>query len=406
MPSTAPGLLPPGLAAREVTVMSRNVYVGTDLEPTVAAIASGDPSAIIGAVSQAWANVVATNFPERAEALADEIKHARPLLVGLQEVALFRTGEFDSFVGNPTQASHVEYDYLDLLLDALDRRGLHYAPAAVTEEFDAEFPGFTANGLQDIRLTDRDVILARTDVPSWQFRLSNVQEENFVHNVSVPVGGTGQSFTFLRGWASVDATVGGRTVRFVNAHLEGESANPLVNAIQVAQANELLAGPATTTLPVILAGDFNSRADGTGTATYAALIGAGFKDAWSATHPRAVGNTWGHDADLRNTTVNLTQRLDLVLYRGDLRALDTELVGEERHDRTRSGLWPSDHAGIVATLGLHARAGHHHHPADSCLASLVVTVRRLAEAARDHGEPFSIFFRLERLLEVHFLSPW
>jgi hypothetical protein len=108
-------------------------------------------------------------------------------------------------------------------------------------------------------------------------------------------------------------------------------------------------------LPVILAGDFNSRADGTGTATYATLIGAGFDDTWTATHPGSLGNTWGHAVDLRNTTVDLTQRLDLVLYRGDLSAERAVVVGEELADRTASGLWPSDHAGVVATLELHAR---------------------------------------------------
>jgi hypothetical protein len=137
-----------------------------------------------------------------------------------------------------------------------------------------------------------------------------------------------------------------------------ENPNPLANAIQVAQASELLTGPASTSLPVILVGDFNSRADGTGTATYGLLRGAGFDDAWSQTHPNEPGNTFGHDADLRNTTVNFTQRIDLVLYRGDLRALGADVVGDELSDRTSSGLWPSDHGGGVATLGVHVRPVH------------------------------------------------
>jgi endonuclease/exonuclease/phosphatase family metal-dependent hydrolase len=101
---------------------------------------------------------------------------------------------------------------------------------------------------------------------------------------------------------------------------------------------------------VILAGDFNSRADGTGTPTYNNLINAGFDDAWSATHPRELGNTRGHDADLLNATVDLTQRLDLMLFRNKLCALEAYVVGDEPSDRTHSGLWPSDHAGVVATL--------------------------------------------------------
>jgi hypothetical protein len=336
--------------------MTRNLYVGADLAPVVGAIASGDPSAIVGAVSTFWADVRSTNFPERADTLAEEIAHTEPLLVGLQEVSLFRTGAPDSFFGNPTRATQVEFDYLAILLAALDERGLHYAPVAVTQNVDAESTGFVAPGLlRDIRLTDRDVILARTDLPASQLQLSNIRTANFATNVTIPIGHTGQSFTSLHGWNSVDAKVRGKVFRFINTHLEVESPSPIVNDVQLAQGVELLTGPADTPLPVILVGDFNSRADGTGTATYRHLIDAGLQDAWSDTHPGEPGYTFGHDANLRNATVNFTQRLDLVLYRGDLRAFDADVVGEELRDRTRSGLWPSDHAGVVATLGVHER---------------------------------------------------
>src|SRR5262249_42497473 len=348
-----------GRADRAVTVMTRNLYVGADLSPLAAALASGSPSAIIGAASTIWAGVVSTNFTERAEALADEIADAQPLLIGLQEVSLFRTGAPDSFVGNPTRAEAVAFDYLDILLRELRERGLHYAAVAVTQNVDAELTGFVAPGvLRDIRLTDRDVILARTDLPASQLRLSNIQAANFATNLTVPIGATGQDFTNLCGWGAADVQVRGQSFRFINPHLQAESPNPLVNAIQVAQAGELLTGPASTPLPVILVGDFNSRADGTGTATYRLLRGAGFGDVWSQTHPREPGNTFGHDADLRNTTVNFTQRIDLVLYRGDLRALGADVVGDELSDRTSSGLWPSDHGGVVATLGVHVRPVH------------------------------------------------
>jgi hypothetical protein len=331
-----------------IPVMTRNLYVGADLSPVFAAAAKGDGPGIVQATTATWQNVKATNFPERAGALADEIEDSEPLLVGLQEVSLFRTGPPDSITGTPTPAEHVELDYLDLLLRELDQRGLHYAPVTITKGADAEIPGFTAPGvLQDIRLTDRDVILARTDVSSSKLQLSNEQTGNYATYASLPIGQTGQSIKLLHGWGSVDVTLRGQTFRFINTHLQPEG--PL-NAIQVAQGNELLNGPANTSLPVVLVGDFNSRADGTGTPTYDNLIGAGFKDAWSATHPRDLGNTWGHDANLLNTTVDLTKRLDLVLYRNNLCALDADVVGDELSDRTPSGLWPSDHGGVVATL--------------------------------------------------------
>jgi hypothetical protein len=344
--------LPGNLASNKdrplITFMTRNLYLGADPSPVFEAVGRGDRLDIIQATTSAWATVKATNFPERAKALADEIERSDPLLVGLQEVSLYRTGPFDSFFGNQTRATHVEFDYLDILRRELIERDLHYAPVAVTVNIDAENPGYTAPGvLQDIRLTDHDVILARTDLLDSKLQLSNRQGGNFANYASVPIGNTGQSIKLLRGWNSVDVTLHGQTFRFINSHLEQEGP---FNEIQVAQGHEILQGPADTDLPVILAGDFNSRADRTGTPTYGNLIGAGFNDAWRATHPRDLGNTWGHDEDLRNTTADLTQRLDLVLFRDNLCALDADVVGDELTDRTPSGLWPSDHAGVVATL--------------------------------------------------------
>jgi hypothetical protein len=331
--------------------MTRNLYLGADLDPVFAASATGDGRAIVAATTTAWQNVKATNFPERAGAIADEIERSQPLLVGLQEDSMFRTGPPDSITGNLTPNSEqVEFNYLELLLQELDQRDLHYAPVTITTNTDAENPGFTAPGvLEDIRLTDRDVILARPDGPKPA--LTNKQADNFEARASVPIGTTG-NLDLLRGWGSVDVTLRGQTFRFINTHLEQEgpfSDHPF-NQVQVAQGNENLSGPASTSLPVILVGDFNSWAGGGGTDTYSKLIGAGFKDTWSATHPSEPGNTWGHDADLLDTTVNLTQRLDLVLFRNNLCAFKADVVGDELKDRTPYGLWPSDHAGLVATL--------------------------------------------------------
>jgi endonuclease/exonuclease/phosphatase family metal-dependent hydrolase len=341
--------------SQHITVMTRNLYLGANLDHAIAAIFSGDPDTIIDAATATWASVVATNFPERAEVLAEEIAQSQPQLVGLQEVSLYRTGPPDTFSDNPTPARRVRLDYLEILLQELNERGLHYAPVAVTKNFDVENPGYTAPGvLQDIRLTDRDVILARTDLPASELKLSNVQTANFHTNASLPIGTSGLSVTILRGWGSVDVTSGGHKYRLINTHLEQEG---LFNPYQVAQGNEILSGPANTSLPVILVGDYNSRADGTGTPTYSDLTGAGFTDAWSVTHPGELGNTFGHEPLLRNETPDLTQRIDLVLFRGSLSdslsVLDADVVGDEPDDRTTpSGLWPSDHAGLVARLGL------------------------------------------------------
>ncbi|MFE2140497.1 endonuclease/exonuclease/phosphatase family protein [Streptomyces sp. NPDC059456] len=158
-----------------------------------------------------------------------------------------------------------------------------------------------------------------------------------------------------QGWAAVDATVRGRTTRVVNTHLE-----PLSPAVQQAQAAELLAGPLDTTLPTVLLGDLNSAAGGVGavpgrtdTPTYGQLLAAGFSDAWTARHRKDPGFTCCQAADLRNIASTLSQRIDYVVFRNGIKAVSTHRVGAEQADRTPSGLWPSDHAGVWSLLRIH-----------------------------------------------------
>jgi hypothetical protein len=328
---------------RVLTVMTRNVYIGTNFDPIFAA---RTPEALLSATATAFGNVQATNFPARAQALAGEIAATAPDLVGLQEMEIIRTGP----VGDPAPATDVVGDYLELLLAALEVRGLEYTPVAINVNADVEAP--SALGL-DVRATDRDVILARGRIVR---KARKVQEQNFSTNLTLPT--LGGPITIVRGWSAVDLKLRGRRVRFLNTHLEPSSA-----AVQVAQANELLAGPAHTRLPLILLGDFNSPAEGTGTATYANLLAAGFADAWSQAEPGVAGLTCCHASNLLNPLPTLNRRIDLVLLRGasgDRRghrggggyvARRAEVVGDEPADRLDpSGLWPSDHAGVVARL--------------------------------------------------------
>lgn len=352
----APGSLTAAWAAEhpgpaQLRVMTRNLYLGADLAPVLAATS---PQALVAAVTAAYANVQATNFPERADALADEIAESDPHLVGLQEAVLWRS----QTPAGPGSATHIEYDFLQILLDKLSARGKHYAPvASVTVGSDFEAPRSTPAGLQDIRLTDRDVLLARTDLPKRVFSVANAQAATFQNHVSIcrPVLGCPPSppLQVRRGWAAADATVRGHTARVVTTHLE-----PASPTVQEAQAGELLAGPLKTKLPTVLLGDLNSAAGGVGatpgtaTQSYNILLAAGFIDAWTATRHRDPGFTCCQAPDLRNPTSSLTQRIDYVLFRGKVTARATDRVGESQADRTPSGLWPSDHAGVRSVLQL------------------------------------------------------
>jgi hypothetical protein len=125
---------------RPVGVMTRNLYLGADLTP---AITAPDPVALAIAATGIWQTVQATNFPERARALASEIKTRAPLLVGLQEVALWRTGPPDGPPGfpglpNATPATDVAYDFLALLLGALANGHSPYQAVVQQQEADLE----------------------------------------------------------------------------------------------------------------------------------------------------------------------------------------------------------------------------------------------------------------------------
>ena len=142
----------------------------------------------------------------------------------------------------------------------------------------------------------------------------------------------------------------GGTLRFITTHLEVASPAEAREA-QARQMGELLEGPARTSLPVVMAGDFNSRP---GTPTYERALAGGLEDAWTRAHPDGPrGLTCCHALPLDDPADALRSRIDLILTRGDIDVTEAITVGDAR-DHFTAGLWPSDHAGVVATLELRA----------------------------------------------------
>ena len=335
-------------ASADVKVMSYNLYLGADIFDLVGAPAEQVP--IIAA--QLFAGVQATDFPARAGALADIIEAETPDLIGLQEVSLYRTQTpADNFPDGPnTPATTVAIDFLQILLDELDERGLDYSVRATTTNADVEVPSTTdGQTFTDIRLTDRDVILAREGVTT-----SGAVTANFDAFAPVPVGGG--TIDFLRGYNSVSATVEDVTFTFANAHLEVDDGNPEGAALaQLGQANELREALGSLRGPVVLVGDFNSPADGSGTVISTSLFTGTTYDLLTNFYTDAFvaadveGATCCQAGDLSNTSSTLSSRIDLILYRGAVEALSAEIVGDERVN-LGGPQWPSDHAGVVATL--------------------------------------------------------
>ena len=318
--------------AQPLTVMTYNVYVGSSAQPLLNV---QELLQVPTEVAKMYANVMASDFPNRAIGIAKSIKEHNPHVIGLQEIALIRhQSPGDYLAGNPTLAEEVVLDFLQLLMDALENQGLDYNVAAQVENIDAEMPMLAETGLDDIRLTDYDVILARSDV-----EISRQVTANYDSTLNIEM----LALEIQRGYAAVDATIAGTTYRIVNTHLEA-----FIEPIRVSQTQELVDILSNETLPIILLGDFNTRAtEGTG---YNILLNAGYVDVWQM-DSEGTGNTCCQDDDILNDLSDLTVRIDQIFVRNlNPTSIVTHTVGDKPGDRLAQGLWPSDHAGVVAQL--------------------------------------------------------
>jgi len=352
--------------------MTRNLYLGADINRAVIAASrahaqGGAPDEILVALAHAMqvtrAIVDQTNFRVRASLLAGEIAEVRPDLVGMQEVALWRSGPLDLDRAGIPDASDVDDDFLQVLLDALAACGLDYAPVQVATRADVESPSFSGSPIdgtgvadaRDVRLTLRDVILMRVD-PG--LRIADTGDALYAANLAASVPGL--TVRFDRGYQWVDVVAGETRLRFVNTHLEAFSSD-----LALAQAGELLevaAGDRTT----VLVGDFNSDPlrDEVGpfdqaphNAPYELITGSGgFTDEWLRWAPAEEGWTSGLSELVDDpTAAGFDHRIDMVFGRtadGDGLEVDRgEVTGTDPADRDPdTGLWPSDHGGVVLRL--------------------------------------------------------
>jgi len=359
----------------KIKVMSRNIYLGADIFPVIATAQQQaelppeqqNPIAIPLAVSEVFQTVQATNFPERAQALADEIERRRPHVIGLQEVSQWFTGPADSLVGGTSPATDVVYDYLDILMAALAERGLDYTVASSVDNADLELPmvtGTDATGyptFADVRLHDRDVVLVK-NTPNVSF--SNEYSGNFTTNGSTTIGNT--TIEFTRGYNMIDVNVKGADYRFVNTHLEVGGGEPY-SSLQAIQMNELLQVITATTvaeIPVVLVGDFNSSPDdlpfesafGLGILypPYLQAVGTGYSDLWLSKKKPKDGFTCCFSATVSDEDAELYQRIDHIFIDAkgrEIAKLKAKVLGDSNADMTdESGLNPSDHAGVFGKL--------------------------------------------------------
>jgi len=328
------------------TVLTQNAYLGVDLSRLLEANSLTDVRRIAGAFLE---KVDPELYDARADALAAQVEAAGADVVALQEAAVLRTqrpGDFSS--ASAERAADVLVDFLARIESALADRGLDYETAATTVTTDLELPAETEDGAVDVRITDRDVLLVRGDHETGE-----TVTDTFEAGLSLPLPGAGSQPVLRRGYCSVEVVVDGVAFTAVSTHLESVSGR-----LRRQQARELL-DRLPTDRPVVLCGDVNSGPGGD-TEAYDQLTSV-FEDPYVVLDPEGEGHTCCQDADLRNDRSRLDRRIDAVLYRGDVRPTEVGRVGHRPDDRAaveRDGetarVWPSDHAGVVATVEIAA----------------------------------------------------
>jgi endonuclease/exonuclease/phosphatase family metal-dependent hydrolase len=327
IPVASPGAKP---AAKpkpppKITVMSRNLFLGADLLPLAVTPAGDDFERAVGKL---FDDVKATEPDARMKIVAGEIAKAKPDLVGLQEVTLWRTGPKND--GKP--ATDVKIDYLATLMKELKRRKAGYRVVADQRTLDLEAP---SDRDLDVRFTDGNVVLARKGV-----KVSNAKSSDFKNQLVITGTAVGD-VPINRSFNQLDASKGGRKFHFVNAHLEAYSPD-----FRLKQAKELVAGPLKSKkLPTVLVGDLNSgpklpkEAD---RPPYLAIAAAGYKEARTPKpnccfHDDLASGKWDHI-------------VDHVMTRPKFKLLSSFVTGNTV--RTAGGKAPSDHGGVVSVLRL------------------------------------------------------
>ncbi len=355
---------PPKDKPTDIKVMTRNLYLGADLGP---AIEAKGVTAFTEATGQILREVTANDFPVRAKGLAQEILKKEPDLVGLQEVALWRTGppSLEALLGGAEpHATTVRYDYLKELLAQLNKGKKRYRAAVVNPEFDFEAPAdengvpgdgpnsLIANAEINGRLTMRDVILAKI---GDGVKTTGAQTGHFKSLLTEEISGA--KVTVTRGWASVDAVANGSLpFHFVDTHLESFDPQTVVPSIRAQQAAELVApnGPLTSDLPTILVGDLNSDTatavqPGDGQA-YETLVKAGMRERSTAKPLGCCLTTSLLPVADGGSASQFDHKVDHIMTRDPktVKLVNSSVTGRS----PANGFWDSDHAGLFSTLKL------------------------------------------------------
>ena len=350
----------------KIKVLTWNVYIGFDV---FALLGSDDLETDIAV---ALLQLLKSNFPARAQAMAKQLIFNPPELIALQEVwrAEIPLLPLPPGIPNPTPVTVDYSEILELVLGSLG-----YVKVAENELTDISIDLETGidSATVTLRILDRDVIFVKSDITVHSTN-SFDYENIFKTFLPFPSENEPTLIESKRGLVEAVIEKDGFVCRFVNTHLEvGELpavtftlSGPEISSdpAQVLQARELvtyLDGETSDDdiIPIILAGDLNAQP----TDEVSAILDvAGLTDMY----PRRIFNRWDpgdtccQNEDLLNRFSLLDQRIDYIRVRNDNGELPFTLavplvarvIGDRIIDKTNTDprLWPSDHGGLRMTL--------------------------------------------------------
>ncbi|WP_428934810.1 endonuclease/exonuclease/phosphatase family protein [Streptomyces sp. ACT015] len=164
-------------------------------------------------------------------------------------------------------------------------------------------------------------------------------------------------------YARLDAP--GAPVPFFTAHLASPPHASAVRRDQLtALARFVAAHRDGTGFPPVVTGDFNAPPDADevrlfgGVRTAPVVPGQVFFDAWEYADPAAPAATWNHDTPYARPGLGPAARIDYVHVGGPAGpgGLGTVLRAARAGHGAVDGVWPSDHAAVVADLASPATA--------------------------------------------------
>jgi endonuclease/exonuclease/phosphatase family metal-dependent hydrolase len=334
-------------------------------------------------------SISANDYPERVEALAKTIAKKKPHIVALQEMWAFGCTPTSSTIQDPCGLFGPAFnDHVTATLEALNAHGAKYYKAGTVQNLTIVEAGFPVPGVPvfldndlepDIFVTviDRDVILARRDVDTEKVNYLCARPSmdgcNFENVAEASLGGN--PLRIERGFVAVDAVLKGDTYRVVNTHLEVRFPDPdnlLSRIFQSLQATELLGTLAYQAAPpdtkLLLLGDINSDPNdpypsmdsgpfltpyqqfATGLTWDGAQLPLVLQDVWTLQRKQNPGFTCCEAADLRNELSINERRVDVIFSASSPDKVKAKVLNTRPKDKTMSGLWPSDHATVIAEL--------------------------------------------------------